>query len=487
MKALKKLVATGLALSLPLAAIAQAPEAAKPAEPTAVAAPAPAPAPKPAIKFKFSGDLNNRFMLYTDQAGIYNGAETIAGSATNPLTGTVSKDTLEEAWGELKYRFTAEASTADDSVKGVYGVELGAIRFGDATRGGGYSGDGNNYETRFAYVDFGLPTAQKNRLTIGLQPFLVNKYLWNETATGVQLKGEGGPVKYTLAWMRGNEVFTSRTDQEVYADGDAYLLRGDFVPMADTKLGVFGLYQHRNTETTATGAGAAAANSASYLLKRFGANVDYDIFNVGADAGLKFGDIFVNADVIYQGGKILQKGPSVSSDLSAWFAHADVGVNVGDIKLTYTGWYATGDDNAADDKTENFIATDVDTFDSIILFEGGYTDDNYFTEAPYFLNAGAIFNKVAVDYKASPKLTVGVAAMYIMTAEDVVISDGSKTKEIGTELDGYASYKLTSNLELAVNAGYLFSGDAVDAFDGIPDGKADSDIFRTTARVRYQF
>ena len=45
------------------------------------------------------------------------------------------------------------------------------------------------------------------------------------------------------------------------------------------------------------------------------------------------------------------------------------------------------------------------------------------------------------------------------------------------------------NVELAVNAGYLFSGDAMDAFEtgSQRDGSADEDIFVSGARVRYKF
>ena len=123
MKAWKQFLAV-LAVTLPVAAMADA------------------------INFSFHGDLNNRFMVFTQQAQAYRGAETVA--APN-----LTKNWSEEAWGELKYRFQFEGATADGMAKAVYNIELGAIRFGDGTRGGGYSGDGNNYETRFAYLDLG--------------------------------------------------------------------------------------------------------------------------------------------------------------------------------------------------------------------------------------------------------------------------------------------------------------------------------------------
>jgi hypothetical protein len=450
--------------------------------------------PASAAQFKFTGDLNNRFMLYTDQAGLYSTSESI-GTIAAPAA-RIADGTIGETWGEIKYRLTLDAATDDGNVRGVYGIELGAVRFGFNTAnsttaptiagvgrnaGGNYSGDGVNIETRFAYVDFAV--APKHRFQIGLQPFITNKYLWSETAMGVQFKGQGGPANYTLAWMRGNEIFNSALQHQQFRDADNFLLRGDFTPMKDTKLGVFGLYQHSSPEA------AAAAAVRSHLLKNF-SGVEYDLYNIGADAAWKRDALFVNLDAIYQGGT---SGPdNAELDHMAFFVHADVGLNLGKAKVTYTGWYATGDDNAADSDVENFIATDVDTFDSIVLHEGGYTDDNYFTEAPYFLAAGAIFNKLALDYKASDKMTLSGAVMYIMTAEDLAIGTvaggtADTEKYLGTEIDAAVAYKLNPNLELAVNAGYLIAGDGMDAFEVNKNGEADRNIFRTTARARYTF
>ena len=97
-----------------------------------------------AATFQFHGDLNNRFMVYTNQAGMYSGSET------HHTSTPVLKDGADESWGEIKYRLWVEASTDDGKVKGVYAIELGAVRFGDgstlggSTKGGAFSGDGIN-------------------------------------------------------------------------------------------------------------------------------------------------------------------------------------------------------------------------------------------------------------------------------------------------------------------------------------------------------
>jgi hypothetical protein len=450
-----------------------------------------------AIQFKVTGDLNNRVNIYTDQATLYSGAETITANNVTPRQ-TVDLRSIDEFWAEIKYRLQAEASTDDSLVRGVYALEIGAIRFGStvaspgANSGGGFSGDGVNVETRFAYVDFGfLPT---HRISIGLLPWTVNRFLWNETATAVQLKGSGGPLTYTLGWARGLEAFNTAANQQLIRDADNFLLRGELSPIKDLKVGVFGLYQRATPQLAVTPAVGTTPGVnlpvRAHLLKRY-SNIEYDLYNVGIDGGFKTGPLFANWDFIYQFGNTEPRLLG-ELDVSAFLAHIDLGVNLDPIKVTYTGWYASGDDDLTDGDQKNFTATDVDFFDSVVLFEGGFTDDSYFTEAPYFLDKGAIFNKLALDFKATDKLTLGLAGLYIMAAEDLNFGTPATTtnsKNLGIEIDAAVSYKLTKELELAVNAGYLIADDGMLAFQtgGALSGADPENIFRTTMRARYQF
>jgi len=442
----------------------------------------------PAAEFKFHGDLNNRFMVYTDQAGMFSGSETIKGTP-------IDKDGIDESWGEIKYRLWVEAATDDGKVKGVYAIELGAIRFGDgstlggSTKGGAFSGDGINVETRWAYTDFQLPgVASKARVSIGLIPFKVNSFVWEETAMGVQFKGAAGPMDYTLAWVRGRESsLNNDTDDDLFEDLDALLARVDLKPVKNLNLGLFALYQGRDPGSDDI---TAFAPATQYQVKLLPA-VDLSLYTLGTDGSWTtptgFGNVFLNWDLVYQGGSLDDN--TVNRDVSAYLAHIDLGANFGKTRLTYTTWYASGDDNRTDGDVENFMSTDVDRFDSIIFFEGGYTDDNYFTEAPHILDKGLFFNKLAMDYKHSDKLTLGGALLYLQTAEDLTLGGGRTSKDLGTEIDAYLSYKPYPNMEIAINAGYLFADDGMDAFERTAqqDGKSDADVFRSTARVRYSF
>jgi hypothetical protein len=439
-----------------------------------------------AAEFAFHGDLNHRGTAYTNQAGMFKGAET-----AKTTGGTIDKDGIDEAWGEIKYRLWVEAATNDGKVKGVYAIELGAIRFGDgstlggSTKGGAFSGDGINVETRWAYTDIQIPGVdRKARFTFGLFPFKVNSFLWEETVMGVQFKGNFGGVDLTLADVRGRESFNNDTDDDLFEDLDAYMARVDLKPVKNVNLGLFALYQRQDPGNDDIVAFSPATQYQVKLLPK----VDLALYTLGIDGSLTtptgFGNVFLNWDLIYQGGSLDDN--TVNRDVSAYLAHLDLGANLGKIRLTYTGWYASGDDDPADGDVENFMSTDVDRFDSIIFFET-YTDDNAFTEAPHILDKGLWFNKLALDYKHSDKLKLGAAVLYLETAEDLTIGGGKKESKLGTEIDAYVSYMLYPNTEIAINAGYLFADDGMDAFETTKNGSSDSDVFRSTARLRYSF
>lgn len=448
--------------------------------------------PSFAATFEFHGDFNHRFNLYTNHSDFY----ATGGSMESGVAGTeqINNDTSNTVWGDVKYRLWTEAATNDGNIKGVYAIELGGIRFGQTnyTKGGGaeYSGDGVNIETRWAYTDFCLPDTEKARFKIGLLPFAINDFVWNETAMGVVFDNAISDINYQVAWVRGREYFNDAAqDQD---SSDALAVRVVLTPMEESTVGLFALYQHADPL-----AGLGEVDAGKYEVKKLG-DVDLDLYTVGVDGSLTRDAFFVNWDLIYQGGDVKNATytgmygiASGDFSLSAYLAHGDIGMNIGRTRLTYTTWYASGDDNDSDQDFNAFISTDVDRADSVVLFEGGYVDDNYGTERPYVLDKGLFLNKIAVDSTLTDKLSVGGAFLYMMTAQDILYLDDNgatqSNSDLGFEVDAYASYKLYENLELAVNAGYLLAGDGMDVFETNRDGSADEDIYRITSRVRYKF
>jgi hypothetical protein len=474
--------------------------------------------PAMAVKVDFHGDMNPRFPLGT------NHNDWIIGGDHG---GKLDDDDVYDNFGEIKYRFWFEAASDDGDYKGVFATEVGGLRFGEDDKMG-YSGDQVQMEVRWGYFDFQLPFVdQESRVRMGLQPVNINPFLWKETVGGVTLNGAAGVFDYQLGWLRGYEVdVSSDEDADLRDDQDSIYGRLDYSGANDFKLGLFGLYQWQDTDNADLTDPAEAEiagdlnyglTPASYEFKNFGyeeISADISLATIGLDGSMNFDPFFVNWDAMYQTGSIdglqyanlnqlndLRRGnvddfadlglDAEDYDVSAYFAHLDLGMNMDQHTFTYTFWYSSGDDDPNDGDFDAFMATDIDRMDSIVLMEGGYADDNYFTERHYILDRGFIMNKLAWDYQVNEKLQVGLAGMYMMTAEDVEYTTpaGENVSEdtLGIEVDGYAKYQLFENVELAWNAGYLAADDAMDYFEVEQDGSSDEDIWRTDMRIRYKF
>ena len=451
-----------------------------------------------AVEFEFHGDMNNRFMVYTDHHEWLSSEQE----------GTLSDETVDATYGELKYRFWFEASDDDGDIKGVYAVEIGGVRWGregtGRSEGGSFSGDGANVETRWAYLDFQTPGVEMPlRWSMGLMPWTINSFLWQETATGLNLTGSPiDLIDFQAAWIRSVDKLSTDETERNLEDVDNILGRVNFNINPELKVGVFGMYTWGDNDRESDD--YEIVNTREWLYKIFASDIETQMYNVGVDGSWTPGKFFINWDLIYQGGDIDDinfqdaefsgEGRSGNFDLDAYFAHADIGYKFGKPKLTYTFWYASGDDDAGDSDFEGFLSIDLDRTDSHTFFEGNYADDvSYFSERPYVLDKGFIMNKLALDYQWTEKLRVGTAGMYMMTAEDIEYfnDDGGSEDDdsLGFELNGYLTYMLFKNLELSVSASYFWSDDAMDAFEtgDDRDGDADEDIFISSARVRWQF
>ena len=435
--------------------------------------------PSFAADVKIKGDFNNRF-AFTNHRDWF----------TDEETGTLDDGTVDDFWGEAKYRLWLDAATNDGKVKGVWAFEVGALEYGDESSGaGGYSGDGKVFETRWLYTDFQLPWAcEKARIRMGLQPISISKYLWSETAMGVMADVAVGPVDLKFGWLRpwNDPKYEEDIDNE---DLDFLYGRVNFKPVDGTTVGVYALYGWGDDDNLLVG-----DYPADNYFKKFENNYDTSVAFLGLDGKVNAGLFFADWDFIYETGSIDEvnvAGVSTDYDVDAFFLRVKAGVTLDRLKIWGNFWYASGDDDPTDHDMEGYMSIDVDVEDSIVMFEGGYTDDECFTPRPYLEDKGFIMCKVGADYKASKKMSLGGAVLYMMTAEDLeyIDNDGDSQKEdeVGIEFDAYMKYKLYDNLEFAVNAGYLFSGDALDYYEAEKDGSSDEDIFIITSRIRYKF
>jgi hypothetical protein len=477
-------------------------------------------APLMAADLAFHGDMNHRFMLYSNHLDWFKGQRPEA----------LHDGNVEDSFAEIKYRLWTEATTNDGKVKGIYAVEMGGLRFGASGSlgkgtGGTYSGDSVNIETRWAYIDFQVPWVNnKSRVKIGLQPFKLNARLWSETILGVNYTEKIGFLQYQLSWLRTHDERNWNNEQMNTDDIDFLTARYDVNLFKNKfKASLFGLYGFNDD---AGDMNKGLIQSSKYQVKKFSKETGLRLWCVGTDGSISMpvtlpviGDVkvFSSWDTIFQFGKIKNArfyddiiNPETNIitdsngiayhaegdfDIYAFTSHLKAGLEMGQAKITYTGWYTSGDRDATDNKFNGYMAIDMDAEDSIVLFEGNYADDIAFTDAHYLLNKGFIMNKLAVDCQVTDSLKVGIAGLYMRTAKAMdyqhpdAKDDHYNVRNIGYEADTYAKLKLYPNLEFAINGGYLFSGNAMDVFEekNIRNGVADEDIYIIASRVRYKF
>ncbi|MHB8090071.1 MAG: alginate export family protein [Syntrophales bacterium] len=186
-----------------------------------------------------------------------------------------------------------------------------------------------------------------------------------------------------------------------------------------------------------------------------------------------FGPVYFEAEVDYMIGKAAEfEAPSAAADLDmrSLAAYAMLKTSMGPATFGAQVGYAKGDSDALDDKKEDALGGGQDWNPALILMSndmntwsmGGVNTANPTKNNMILINAFG-------SYKLTPKLELGAAITY--AKKDKVAAGWDK--DMGTEFDATATYKLYDNLTYMVGAGYLFAGDYFKS--GVAAAKVDND------------
>ncbi len=466
-----------------------------------------------AVDIKTNGDLQQWFgysdnAKFSDQAGIgskngdfsfYANPSTRTGLGYssgnyNAIKGKTDKsDTDAEASVWTRYRQWFTATSDDQKVKGVFALEIGGVKWGyqgdslGKSKGFGYSGDGVNVETRWLYTDFVVPGIGGNAIA-GLQTVpLANdfgQFIWSETAAGLTYFRALKPFDLGVGWIRGNSGTAKNVGFSAgnFNDDAGYLTLGYDLSKGNRVAFVLAAIRQSAWKTT----------SGSYT---FANNSQY----VGATG--KFGAGALSGDVtaVYQGGSVDLSTPT-QQDLKrrAYAANATVSWKPSTAhKITLGYRYASGDGDAADDQINNYTAVDVDMNHGLVIFEGVATE-GYTTDSPYWLDKGLSMPSIRYDYQASKGLVLSGLYSYISTdkktqrigaaAVNPALGPDGKTygTTIGSEIDFLAKYNIWQNFDALFGVGYLWAGDALDAYTNNGAEKA-KNIFKSQLELRFRF
>ncbi|TRZ75184.1 MAG: hypothetical protein D4R93_05380 [Deltaproteobacteria bacterium] len=471
-----------------------------------------ASSPAFAVDITTNGDLQQWFgysdnAKFSDQAGLasksgdfsfYSNPSALTGlgySSSNykAIKGKTDKsDTDAEASVWTRYRQWFTATSDDQNVKGVFAVEIGGVKWGyqgdslGKSKGFGYSGDGVNVETRWLYTDFIVPGI-RGHARAGLQTVPLAKdfgqFIWSETAAGLTYFKAMAPVDIGVGWIRGN----SATSKNVGFSG------GNFND--DAGYLNFGYGQGNNRVAFVLAALRQSGKITDSGAYSFDNNVQYG----GVTGKFAAGALSGALTAIYQGGSVDLRTPTPQElKRQATLANATVSWKPSaNHTITLAYLFASGDENAADDKIGNYTAVDVDMNHGLVVFEGIATE-GYTTDSPYWLDKGLKMPSVRYDYSPSKSLVLSGVYSYITTDKNTqrigaaainsALGANGKTygTEIGNELDLLVKYNIWKGFDALFGLGYLWAGDALDAYtnDGAEKAK---NIFKSQLELRYRF
>ncbi len=234
-------------------------------------------------------------------------------------------------------------------------------------------------------------------------------------------------------------VKASDQSQIVYNDNhdiDAYVAvaNGEF---AGQELGVDYTYVN---DPSGTYLAAITGGGQSLSLQ------DLGLFGAGSISGLSY-----TAEADFQFGKILD-----NADASGYGLWLNLGYKLAPVNIRATFAYGSGSDKADNADGNQFINFLSSSRRYTLVYE-------------YTLNtaAGALHTGIAntqvynigVDYSPLAALKLSLDGYYLRANNATVAAEGTTSKDLGTEVDFGASYKITKNLLYFFNAGILSEGD----------------------------
>ncbi|MGB3209663.1 MAG: hypothetical protein WBB19_03065 [Desulforhopalus sp.] len=314
------------------------------------------------------------------------------------------------------------------------------------TNGGDIGADGDTFRVKNSYADFTLGMAN---IKLGIQGARIARgFLFDDDFSGAVVTGKFGAVTVPVlyAMVDSEDVNPETTTNTVVAAGTPP------VPtVATTTTGVTG-DTHLISVMPSFNAGDAVKVTphVTYLTTT---SEDTDIYWLGVDADAKFDAFSAWGTFIYNGGELM--GDDISGFLVA--AGADAGIVHGQ------AFYASGDDDAADNDIDAFLSTPGQSYYWSEIMGLGTFDNRASAGSPgddptniWAVNAG-------VTVKPMDKLTFDFDVWYAQLAEEVANED-----ELGIEFDAKLTYAIYDNLKAEFVFAYLLAGDATGGGDEDP-------------------
>lgn len=411
-----------------------------------------------AADVKFEGDFRVRGIYADDldadedtddQQAFADGRFRLRTTATAGITsGVVTVDFTNSFNDPTNPACPAAGGGAADS------CATGNYRFGSANFGNSY----NIFGVREAYIRLDLNMV---KLAFGRKPMrLGHSLVLDDTVDAVAAKFMAGPLNVMLANAKLLESNAGGATGRTGSDTDLYIAKLGFEHGDMHQLGFFAAYLN-DRDRQFIGAAVPVPGVAP------GPAGDATLWAFGVTADGKFGAVNVGAEFDYFQGEITN---GTTTDLAGMNLLLGVGVKVASVDVGVAGVYTTGDEDATDDEINvngisgNFVLGNILINDNINSDREGQCLSVGGTRlgsggASCIGGLGVMGIKLSAGLEGVPfgkTCHTEVAAIWAQTAEDTAAGDS----DLGIEIDLNHKHKLDDNVAVAVNLGYLLSGDA---------------------------
>jgi len=187
-----------------------------------------------------------------------------------------------------------------------------------------------------------------------------------------------------------------------------------------------------------------------------------------------FGPVYVEAEVNYVFGKLLKSevAGTPDVDLDAWGAYINAKLTLGPAYVGALVTYASGDDGSDATKVKtDILGAGTSYYPALILLNW---DHNFYSAYSGTFNGigggpssptgitnqkmNSVIYSIYGGFNPTAKLSLQANVTYAQ-ADKVPFANTLQKKDLGTEADIYATYKIFDSLSYMVAAGYLWTGD----------------------------
>lgn len=396
--------------------------------------------PASAFDSEFGGLWRTRWYVQTDFTGDDSGAQNVQviDTRTRLYYTAVFSDNFR-----FVNRFEFNVGWGDNrsaTAGGVPGVALSG--------GGGIGTDGRGiFRIKNSYADFRLGAT---RWTVGLQgAVLARGFLFDDDFAGLIARyqpGTTGDILVPLMYASISDSDANGTNGDTAGPNDDVSLWAlyPFFSVGNMNFNPYLVYRHQNFSGTTDASG--------------------DTWWLGLDWDMKFSAWSLWLSGIYNGGE--QDGGTNSAagakaDLGGYLLGLGFNVPFGGFGIHGEGWYASGDNDAADDKNEAFQLPEGASYYWSEIMGFGIFDNQASKNAPANKISNVYAVNLGLDWKPSDLWALKADLWYASLVEDTALSAGEK--DLGTELDVVLTYKLLENMNLDIVGAYLFAGKATTA------------------------